>query len=145
MGALQARQDRAWRVRARLFTRLGVEGSSSCPRRREPRESTFTDGTIDCYAVGKRPRSRLGKSRRNRRISGARENSMSPMRRFESYRSKETAGQSEAARRQTTAILNEANDAIARHAQNPTVVPPRDVNFSMSAIAYNLKRKTPLR
>ncbi len=47
------------------------------------------------------------------------ENSTSPTQRFESYRSKETAGQSEAARREATGILNAANDAIARHAQNP--------------------------
>src|SRR5579862_6080101 len=46
-------------------------------------------------------------------------NSTSPTQRFDSYRSKETAGQSEAARRDATAILNAANDAIARHAQNP--------------------------
>ena len=47
------------------------------------------------------------------------DNSTSPTQRFESYRSKETAGQSEAARSEATAILNAANDAIARHAQNP--------------------------
>ncbi len=47
------------------------------------------------------------------------DNSTSPTQRFESYRSKETTGQSEAARREATAILNEANDAIARLAQNP--------------------------
>jgi hypothetical protein len=38
---------------------------------------------------------------------------------FESYRSKETAGQGEPARRKATAILNAANDAIAGRAQNP--------------------------
>jgi molybdopterin-dependent oxidoreductase alpha subunit len=47
------------------------------------------------------------------------ENSTSPTQRFESYRSKEPAGQSEAARREAAAILNATNDAIARHAQNP--------------------------
>ncbi|MGA8533310.1 MAG: hypothetical protein WB615_04305 [Candidatus Tumulicola sp.] len=50
------------------------------------------------------------------------ENSTNPTQRFESYRSKETAGQSEAARREATTILDAANDAIPRHAQNPLLV-----------------------
>ena len=53
------------------------------------------------------------------------ENSTSPTQRFESYRSKETAGQSEAARREAAGILNAANDAIVRRAQNPKRSPAR--------------------
>lgn len=43
----------------------------------------------------------------------------SPTQCLESYRSKEAVGPSEAAQREATAILNGANDAIARRAQNP--------------------------
>ena len=47
------------------------------------------------------------------------DNSTNPTLCFESYRSKETTGQSEVARREAAAILNAANDAIAGRAQNP--------------------------
>jgi molybdopterin-dependent oxidoreductase alpha subunit len=47
------------------------------------------------------------------------ENTANPTECFESYRSKETAGQSDGARREATAIRDAATDAIARRAQNP--------------------------
>ena len=47
------------------------------------------------------------------------ENIANPTECFESYRSKETAGQSDGARREATAIRDAATDAIARRAQNP--------------------------
>src|SRR5580704_7918009 len=47
------------------------------------------------------------------------EDPTSPTQCFESYRSKEVVGQSEAAKREAAAILKAASDAIARRAQNP--------------------------
>jgi anaerobic selenocysteine-containing dehydrogenase len=47
------------------------------------------------------------------------ENTTNPTQCFKSYRSKDTAGQTEAARREATAIRDAASDAIARRAQNP--------------------------